>query len=272
VIDSKSFNVTLTDDSDKLAMISVQGPYSKALLQAIAADPSAFENDKFPFSTCRDVVVADKQSRCLRLTFVGEMGWELHVPVESAVHVYQALMKEGAQLSQEHGVPILNSGYRAIDSMSAEKGYRHWHADLSNQDTPFEAGIGFTAIAKLKNTNTPFLGREVLAKQMEEGVKRRLICLTVDDSTVPLHGRETIWRNGECIGYVKSTAFGHTVGKSIAFGYVSHPEGSVITSKWLVDGRFEVEAMLKRHAATFHAKAVFDASNSRVKGDYSPNA
>merc|ERR1719221_955800 len=97
------------------------------------------------------------------------------------------------------GVKVASSGYRAIDSMSAEKGFRHWHADLSNRDTPFEATIGFTALAKLK-TETPFLGREALERQRATGLTRRLVCLTLneDDVATPLHGQETIWRDGEC--------------------------------------------------------------------------
>merc|ERR1719226_235770 len=124
----------------------------------------------------------------LRLTFIGEQGYELHVPSTSAPDVYRALFDNSASLTAAN-IKVANAGYRAIDSMSAEKGYRHWHADLSNADTPFEAGIGFTALAKLK-TDTPFLGREALEKQRVEGLRRKLICLTLDEDrpSTPLHG------------------------------------------------------------------------------------
>merc|ERR1712187_987286 len=120
-------------------------------------------------------------------------------PSDSAVHVYEAVMGAANAISAAKGVPVANAGYRAIDSMSAETGYRHWHADLSNRDTPFEAGIGFVALAKLK-TATPFLGREALERQRAQGLRRKLVCLTLDESQpdTPLHGRETMWRDNEC--------------------------------------------------------------------------
>merc|ERR1719168_230180 len=162
----------------------------------------------------------------LRLTFVGELGFELHVPSSSAPEVYKAVMGAGEALTAAKGVPVVDAGYRAIDSMSAEKGYRHWHADLSNRDTPFEAGIGFVALAKLK-TDMPFLGRAALEKQRAEGLTRRLICLTLDEKNpeTPLHGQETIWRDGKCVGFVRSTAFGFSTGEQIAYGYVDAPSG-----------------------------------------------
>merc|ERR1719265_72084 len=178
------------------------------------------------------------------------------------------------------GVPVANAGYRAIDSMSAEKGFRHWHADLSNRDTPFEAGIGFVALAKLK-TDTDFIGREALVKHRAEGLRRKIVCLTLNETRVetPLHGTETIWRNGECVGFVKSTAFGFTIGKQIAYGYVDAPGGSPLKpkqfSEWLSAGSWSIGDQGSQRPATLQPKAPFDPANQRVKGQYSelsPNA
>jgi len=108
----------------------------------------------------------------IRLTFVGELGFELHIPRDSCVSVYRAVMEAG----KDHG--IVNAGYRAIDCLSAEKGYKHWHQDLRHDDTPLEAGLGFTC--KLKS-DTPFLGREALEKQKSEGLKKKLVCFTIDE-------------------------------------------------------------------------------------------
>merc|ERR1712032_1084263 len=172
-------------------------------------------------------------------------------------------------------IKVANAGYRAIDSMSAEKGYRHWHADLSNRDTPFEAGIGFVALAKLK-TQTPFLGREALERQRAEGLTRRLVCLTLDEDDVatPLHGHETIWRDGECVGFVKSAAYGFTVRKQIAYGYVDAPNGSPMKPKqfteWLSAGDWHIGDKGEKRPSTLQLKSVFDPTNSRVKGDYAP--
>lgn len=128
-------------------------------------------NDAFPFSTHKIAKIAGRDIRMLRLTFVGELGYELHIPAESCIPVYNAVMAEGSK----HG--IINSGYRAIDSLSIEKGFKHWHMDIRHDDTPLEGGLAFTC--KLK-TDTPFLGRNALEKQRAEGLKKRLICLTLD--------------------------------------------------------------------------------------------
>merc|ERR1719486_1073286 len=214
--------------------------------------------------------IAGHEVMVLRLTFVGELGFELHIPSGSAVAVYEALMG-GFDVLSEKGVKVANSGYRAIDSLSAEKGYRHWHADLTNRDTPFEAGIGFVALAKLK-TQTPFLGREALEMQRAEGLRRKLICLTLDEErpATPLHGRETIWRGDECMGFVRSTAFGFSIGKQIAYGYVDAPEGKYLKLKqfndWLKEGIFTIRDRGQTRTATLQMKAPFDPSNERILG------
>jgi len=151
-------------------------------------------------------------------------------PAKSAVEVYRAVREAGDLLSAQKGVPVRDAGYRAIDSLSAEKNFRHWHADLSNRDTPMEAGIGFTVLPKLKRTGVDapdFLGRAALEAKHAAGLQRKIVGLVLEDSSVPLHGAETIWRDGECVGYVRSTAFGHSIGKAIAYGYVSCPESEV---------------------------------------------
>jgi len=171
------------------------------------------------------------------------------------------------------GVKVANAGYRAIDSMSAEKGYRHWHADLSNRDTPFEAVIGFTAVAKLK-TDTPFLGRDALKAQQAEGLRRRLVCLTLNDERpeTPLHGQETIWRHGQCVGFVKSAAYGFSSKKQIAFGYVDAPDGNPMKPKaftqWLSAGSWHICDKGEHLPSTLHIKSVFDPKNLRASGEY----
>jgi sarcosine dehydrogenase len=254
-------------------MISVQGPHSRGLLQSLTDAPIS-QDEFLPFSSCRQVVLAGSELMMLRLTFVGELGYELHVPSECAVHVYQAIMQAADELRAD-GVPVSDAGYRAIDSMSAEKGYRHWHADLSSRDTPFEAGIGFVALAKLK-TSSPFLGREALERQRAEGLRRRLVCLTLDEQNPdePLHGRETIWRNDECVGFVRSTAYGFTVDRQIVYGYVDAPKGESLKPKvftqWLKEGKWSIGDRGKQRAGTLSLKCPFDPTNSRIKGEYPP--
>lgn len=270
-LEKSGYNAVLRDASDDYCILSIQGPYSRRLLKDFVDQPIE-DNDYMPFSTARHMNIAGHEVMVLRLTFVGELGFELHVPSGSAVAVYEALMG-GFDVLSEKGVKVANSGYRAIDSLSAEKGYRHWHADLTNRDTPFEAGIGFVALAKLK-TQAPFLGREALERQRAHGLRRKLICLTLDEKrpSAPLHGRETIWRDDECIGFVRSTAFGFTVGKQIAYGYVDAPDGKAFQPKefnaWLKDGTFSIVDRGFKRQATLQMKAPFDPSNMRIKGEY----
>ncbi|KAG8554975.1 hypothetical protein GDO81_003955 [Engystomops pustulosus] len=150
------------------------------------------------------------------------MGWELHMPRKACVPVYRAVMEAGAK----HGIG--NAGYRAIDSLSIEKGYRHWHADLRPDDTPLEAGLGFTC--KLKSS-TPFLGREALEKQKTEGVQKRLVGFTIDEK-VPLFGLEAVWRNGVAVGHIRRADFGFAINKTIAYGYIRNPDGGPLAVKF----------------------------------------
>jgi len=266
-----NFKASLSDASKDYSIFSVQGPYSRTLLQAVAASPVDLNPDSLAFSKATDIVIADCMLRCMRLTFVGELGYELHVPIASANRVFQEIFKAGEEMKEARGVPFGLAGYRAIDSLSAEKGYRHWHADLANSDTPQEANIFFTISSKLNNTTTKYIGREAHERQRATGLRRKLVCLTVDDTRVPLHGQETIWRDGECVGFVRSTAFGHTIGRSIAYGYIELKSGASITKSWLKQGRYEIGDKGTKHTATLHLKAPFDPSGERVKGNYRTN-
>lgn len=269
VLDDKGFDAKVTDESASMAMISVQGPHSRALLQSLITSNHSLGNDSFPFSTCQQLEIAGHTLMCLRLTFVGELGFELHVPAETAVAIYRAVREAGDQYAVDHDVPVRDAGYRCIDSLSAEKNFRHWHADLSNRETPMEAGIGFTVLPKLKRTGDDapdFLGRAALEKHRAAGLQRKIVCLTIDDGDVPLHGAETIWRDGECVGYVRSTAYGHTIGKSIAYGYIGSPASEKkITNKWLEAGSWQIGDKGALHTATLSLKAPFDPTNVRVK-------
>jgi len=215
VIEEKGLkNVTIHDASEEMSILSIQGPHARRLLQTLV--DISLDNENFPFSTAKFVTIGGHKLMCLRLTFVGELGYELHMPAHAAAEIYEAVKAAGDKYESIHRVPIRDAGYRAIDCSSAEKGYRHWHADLSNRDNPMEAGIGFTVVPRLKNTESPdFLGRAALEKSRHLGLQRRLVCLMLEDETRPLHGGESIWRDGKCVGYVRSTAFGHTVAAAL---------------------------------------------------------
>ncbi|KAF0730620.1 hypothetical protein Ae201684P_021867 [Aphanomyces euteiches] len=248
------FDVTLQDFTDDYGVLSIQGPRSRAILQSLTSFD--LSDDNLPFSSNALATVAGHEVRILRLTFVGELGYELHVPKHACADVYKAI--------QAADPKIVNAGYLCMDSMSVEKGYKHWHEDLRIDDTPVEAGMLFTC----KLTKEAFIGKDVVATQKADGVSKKLICLTPDEH-IPLKGNEAIWRNNECIGFIRRSAYGHTVGKSIGYGYVVHPHGHVITPAFLKEGQYEIETLNERRVpATFQAKAVFDPTNSRVKGHY----
>uniref|UniRef100_A0A8C9PLR3 Sarcosine dehydrogenase n=1 Tax=Spermophilus dauricus TaxID=99837 RepID=A0A8C9PLR3_SPEDA len=256
ILQDQKFRCQLIDSSEDLGMISIQGPASQAILQEVL--DTDLSNSAFPFSTHQLVRAAGHLVRAMRLSFVGELGWELHIPRASCVPVYRAVMTAGAK----HG--LVNAGYRAIDSLSIEKGYRHWHADLRSDDSPLEAGLAFTC--KLKS-RVPFLGREALEQQREAGLRRRLVWLTVEEK-VPMFGLEAIWRNGQVVGHVRRADFGFTVDKTIAYGYIQNPSGGPVSLDFVKSGDYALERMGVTYAAQVHLKSPFDPDNKRVRGIY----
>ncbi|KAK5878785.1 hypothetical protein CesoFtcFv8_024163 [Champsocephalus esox] len=227
----------------------------EVLQEVLDADLS---NEAFPFSTHKVVSAAGHQVRAMRLSFVGELGWELHIPKDSCLPVYHAVMAAGAK----HG--IINSGYRAIDSLSIEKGYRHWHADLRPDDTPLESGLGFTC--KMKSS-IPFQGRDRLEKQKEEGLRRRIVCFTIDEK-VPMFGLEAVYRNGTPVGHLRRSDYGFFIDKTIGYGYIRNPDGGVVSADFIKSGKFTLEKMGVTYKAKAHLKSPFDPQNKRVKGIY----
>uniref|UniRef100_A0A3Q2PCC1 Sarcosine dehydrogenase, mitochondrial n=1 Tax=Fundulus heteroclitus TaxID=8078 RepID=A0A3Q2PCC1_FUNHE len=256
VIQDQGFRCQLTDHSEDMGMISIQGPKSREVLQEVL--DTDLSNEAFPFSTHKLVKATGHQVRAMRLSFVGELGWELHIPKDSCVPVYRAVMAAGAK----HGV--INSGYRAIDSLSIEKGYRHWHADLRPDDTPLEAGLAFTC--KLKSS-IPFQGRERLEKQKEEGLRRRIVCFTIDEK-VPMFGLEAIFRNGVPVGHLRRADYAFFIDKTLGYGYIRNPDGGVVSADFIKTGDFTLERMGVTYKAKAHLKSPFDPENKRVKGIY----
>uniref|UniRef100_A0A674P1W0 Sarcosine dehydrogenase, mitochondrial n=2 Tax=Takifugu rubripes TaxID=31033 RepID=A0A674P1W0_TAKRU len=254
VLQDQGFRCRLADHSEDMGMISIQGPKSREVLQEVL--DTDLSNEAFPFSTHKVVQAAGHQVRAMRLSFVGELGWELHIPKNSCLPVYRAVMAAGAK----HG--IIDSGYRAIDSLSIEKGYRHWHADLRPDDTPLEAGLGFTC--KLKSS-IPFQGRDRLEKQKQDGLKRRIVCFTIDEK-VPMFGLEAIFRNGVPVGHLRRADYGFFIDKTIGYGYIRNPEGGVVSAEFIKSGEFSLERMGVTYKAKAHLKTPFDPENKRVKG------
>jgi 4-methylaminobutanoate oxidase (formaldehyde-forming) len=245
-------DATLTDVTDDYSVISVFGPRSRDVLSSVSDD--ALDNEAFPFGSVREIRVAGEPAIALRVTYVGELGWELHTPVASALDVYRAVMAAG----EAHG--IAPCGYRAIESLRLEKGYRAWSSDLTPDHSPLQAGLGFAV--KL-DTNTPFLGREALVEQRQRGLTRRLACFTTQDNAIVLLGRETIYRDGERVGWLTSGGYGYTVDKSIGYGYVRNEDG--VDREYLRSGDYELEVASRRVPAAIHFGPLYDPRNERIR-------
>jgi 4-methylaminobutanoate oxidase (formaldehyde-forming) len=223
------------------------------VLQALTRDD--LSNAAFPFGTSRTVTIAGAPALALRVTYVGELGWELHIPTEFAVNAYERLMDAG----QLYG--IAHAGYRAIESLRLEKAYRAWGADIGPDHSPLMAGLGWAV--KLR-TGIPFLGREALEEQRSKPLPRLLAGFTVDDPDTVLLGRETIYRNGARVGWLSSAGWGYTVGKNIGLGYVRNTAG--VDADFVMTGEYELEVATERVPATPFVKPLYDPHMSRVKG------
>jgi 4-methylaminobutanoate oxidase (formaldehyde-forming) len=242
----------LRDVTEAWGTLSVMGPLSRDIIQAVTdADMS---NGVFRFGTVREIMIAGHRLRAIRLTYVGELGWELHVPIAAIGDVFDALMRAGAA----HG--MAPAGYRALESLRLEKGYRAWGADITPNDNPFQAGLGWAV--KLKS-NRPFLGREACEMAVRSPLKKMLAGFTTDDPEIVLVGRETILRDGEFGGYLTSGGYGYTIGRPIGYGYVRNDVG--VDADYVRQGRYELVVAKERVTAQVHLQPLYDPNNVRVK-------
>ena len=244
-------NAQLFDVTSANAVLSLMGPKAREILSAVTRDDVS--NEAFPFATARRIAIAGCPVLALRITYVGELGWELHLPVEHAPSVYDALHEAGAA----HG--LRDAGYRAIESMRLEKGYRAWGSDIGPDHTPLEAGLGWAV--KL-GSDTDFIGRAALEAQRQAGVKKLMAGFLAAPEVV-LHGRETIYRNGERVGWLSSGGFGHTLGKSIGYGYVRNADG--VDDDFVLSGEYELEVATERVPCAVSLKPFHDPRNRAVK-------
>ena len=248
----EGLDARLIDVTSSYAVLSVMGPKSRDLLQSLSEHD--LSNAAFPFGRVQQITVAAAPVLALRVTYVGELGWELHIPVEFAASLYESLMEAG----QRHG--IANAGYRAIDSLRLEKGYRAWGADIGPDHSPLVAGLGWAV--KLKG-DTQFQGRAALESQLNKRLPRLLAGFTADPSVLLL-GRETIYRDGKRVGWLTSGGYGHTIGRAIGYGYVRDAENGV-TRDELLSGSYQLEVATARVPAKIFFEPLYDPAMSRIK-------
>jgi 4-methylaminobutanoate oxidase (formaldehyde-forming) len=247
----KGMNAQLVDVTSANTVLSLFGPKARQILQSVTSGDVS--NAAHPFGNARRIGVAGCQVMALRITYVGELGWELHLPVEYAQAVYDALHAAG----KAHG--LSNAGYRAIETLRLEKGYRAWGGDIGPDHTPDEAGLGWAVKVK---SGIPFKGREAVIEQRQSGVRKTLATFTTAPEVV-LSGRETIYRNGIRCGWLSSAGFGHTVGLSIGIGYVRSEEP--ITREYVLSGTYELEVATERFPAEVTLDPLYDPAMAKVK-------
>jgi 4-methylaminobutanoate oxidase (formaldehyde-forming) len=247
---------TVTDVTSGWALLALMGPASRAVLQAASGLPAqALTAPAFAFGDSREIEIGCAVVRASRITYVGELGWELYVPADTALHVFERLWAAG----QSHGLAL--GGFHAINACRTEKGYRHWGHDIGIEDTPLEAGLGFTCAWDKPGG---FIGREALLRQREAGVPhKRLLQFRLDDETECLFHEEPLFADGQPVGVITSGMFGHRVGGSLGMGYVKRPHA--ITADWIANTRFEIGVGDRRVPAQAQVGAWYDPQGLRIK-------
>jgi 4-methylaminobutanoate oxidase (formaldehyde-forming) len=247
-----SDRAALVDVTSGYAALGLVGPRSRELLQASCEHDLSPE--AFPFRSVREVAVAGAPVLCMRVSYTGELAFELYVPTEFAVTVFDAIVAVGEPFGLRH------AGYRAIDSLRLEKANKAWAAEIGPDYTPLEAGLGY-AVSFRKAEDFP--GRRALEAQRELPLAKRMATFTVDDPDTVLLGRETIYRDGEPMGWLMSGGYGHTVGLGIGLGYVRRPNG--VTDELLAGGQWELEVAMRRVPAAVRPGAVVDPDGGRMR-------
>ena len=242
---------TITDVTSGYAQINVQGPRSRELLQTVTSID--LTNEAFPFRTARWIDIGFARVLCVRITYLGELGYELYVPAEQAVHVYDLLVAAGEPLGVRH------AGLKALASLRMEKGYRDYGHDIDNTDGPLEAGFGFAlALDKL------FIGREaVLARKAAGELTRRLVQVRLTDPEPLLFHAEVVLRNGVPVGYIRAASYGHTLGGAVGLAMIEPDQP--VTAAYLDGGDWQVDVAGQKYPAVVSLRPMYDPDNTRIR-------
>ncbi len=243
----------IVDMTEHYSTLVLMGPNAREILGRVTS--SDLSNSAFPYGHVEDVLISGFMAHCARITYVGELGYELHVPVAGAEVVFDALERAG----RDQGLALC--GYRAIESLRLEKGYRAWGSDITPNDTPFEAGLGF--LLKM-NSDADFIGKDALVAQQSKPLTKLLTGFTAEREDVVLVGRETILRDGKFAGYLTSGGYGYTIGKPIGYGYVRNAEG--VDRDYVMRGSYELVVANEVVKAAPFLGSLYDPKNERVRG------
>ncbi len=246
-------HVFVTDVTSGFAQINIQGPRSRELLQSITSED--LSNEAFPFRSAKEIDIGFGRALCVRITYLGELGYELYIPTEQALHVYDRIVEAGNEFG------LVHAGLKALASLRMEKGYRDYGHDIDNTDPVFEAGLGF--FVDLKKPGG-FLGKEaVLAKKAAGPLKRRLMQVLVKDPEPLMFHAEIVYRNGKPVGYVRAASYGHTLGGAV--GLVMVEAGEPIDAAYVSSGVWEVDIAGRRYPAEASLKPFYDPDMKRVR-------
>jgi 4-methylaminobutanoate oxidase (formaldehyde-forming) len=242
----------LTNVTSGMGVISIMGPKARDLLQSLTPDDMSHKG--FPFATSREIELGFCYVRASRITFVGELGWELYIPTEFMQDIYDRIVAAGAEWGLAH------AGYHALNSLRTEKAYRHWSHDITDEDSPLEAGLDF--VVKWDKPGG-FVGREALLQQREQGLSRHLVQLRLKDPEPLIYHNEPIWRDGILVGHITSGAYGHTLGGAVGLGYVSAIPADAPEA--VLEGIYEVEVACEKITAEVSLRPLYDPENSKIR-------
>lgn len=251
-----NFNVVIIDMTAAEAVLAVMGPNSRKLLQMVS--PNDFSNDVNPFGTSQEIEIGMGHARVNRVTYVGELGWEVYVSNDQATHVFETLQAAGQDLD------LKLCGLHMMDSCRIEKGYRHFGHDITSEDHVLDAGLGFA----VKTDKPDFIGRDAVLARKETGVENRMLQFKLQDAEPLLYHNETILRDGEVVGYLTSGAYGHTLGAAIGLGYVpckGEKAADVLAST------YEIDVAGTKVKADVSLKPMYDPKSERVKANLLDN-
>eukprot|EP00455_Lapot_gusevi_P049055 TRINITY_DN6880_c0_g1_i1.p1 TRINITY_DN6880_c0_g1~~TRINITY_DN6880_c0_g1_i1.p1 ORF type:complete len:878 (-),score=245.93 TRINITY_DN6880_c0_g1_i1:263-2896(-) len=250
-------HVFITDVTGAYAQLNVQGPLSRQVLQKVTEED--LSNEAFPFRTAREISIGYARVTCARITYLGELGYELHIPTEHALHVYEALLEAGTPLGLTH------CGLKALASLRMEKAYRDYGHDMDNTDTLLEVGLGFTADMKKPGG---FIGKEAVLKQQAEqksagGLPKRLCQILVKDPEPMMYHAEVVYRDGKPLGEIRAASYGHTLGGAVGLAMLETDQP--ITKTYLTTGRWEVEINGKMYPCVASLAPLYDPNNTKIK-------
>ena len=245
-------NCVATNVTSGMGVLSLMGPRARELLQSLT--PDDLSDGAFPFATSRTIELGFALVRASRITYVGELGWELYIPTEFLQSVYDEIIAAGPRYG------LVHAGYHALNSLRIEKAYRHWGHDITDEDTPLEAGLGFAV--KLDKPGG-FIGREALARQKQSGVRKRLVQFKLNSPDKLLYHNEPVWQGEAIVGFIRSAMFGHSLGASVGLGYVTAADGGIVGDIGPDD--YEIEVAGVRCPARASLRPLYDPRNERIK-------